>query len=210
MLRTLSLESFVDETASSSPAPGGGSVSGLAASLGAALTSMVCRLTIGKKKYAGVAAELEEVLARSEEVRRQALRLIDEDTDAFNAVMKAYALPKGTSAETEARAGAIQAATRQATLVPLKLMQLAFDGLALAAAAAEKGNSNSVSDAGVAALMLESACAGALLNVEINLRSITDPAFVEATRASALQISDEAAARASAIAANVRQRIEGS
>ncbi len=207
MLRTLPIESFVDETASSSPAPGGGSVSALAASLGAALTSMVCRLTIGKKKYADVQAEMESVLSRSEEIRGAAMRIIDEDTEAFNAVMKAYGLPKRTETEIRARTAAIEAATRQATLVPLKLMQLAFDALALAAAAAEKGNVNSISDAGVASLMLEAACAGALLNVEINLRSISDVPFVEATRASAQQINDQAAAKASAIAAKVRQRL---
>jgi len=172
------LNTFLDELASSSPAPGGGSVAALSGALGAALTSMVCHLTIGKKKYADVEPEIKKVLSQSEALRAQFTRLVDKDTEAFNKVMEAFGLPKESDAQRALRSAAIAEATKEATLVPLEVMKHCIDAIALAQEAASKGNANSVSDAGVSALMLHAACEGAALNVRINLNGLSDAEFV--------------------------------
>jgi formiminotetrahydrofolate cyclodeaminase len=188
MLTSLSVNDFLDEIASPSPAPGGGSVSALAATLGAALTSMVCYLTIGKKKYDDVQSEIEKVLKQSEELRAQFKAIIDEDTAAFNNVMSAYGLPKDAEEQKSKRTAEIQEAMKTATLVPLKLMEFCGEAMKLVKIIAERGNQNSLSDAGVAALMLNAGCEGAALNVFINLNGIQDKVFVEAKRAIASTI----------------------
>lgn len=172
------MRAFLDEVASSSPAPGGGSVAALAGALGAALTSMVCHLTVGKKKYADVEDEMKKVLEQSEHLRVQFTELIERDTMAFNKVMEAFALPKDTDPQKALRSAAIREATKEATLVPLEVMKHCIDALALARAVASHGNVNSVSDAGVAAYMLHGALESAALNVRINLNGLNDPEFV--------------------------------
>lgn len=172
------LNAFLDELASSSPAPGGGSVAALSGALGAALTAMVCNLTIGKKKYAEVESELKKILGQAEDLRRRFTELIDKDAEAFNKVMEAYGLPKDTDPQKALRSAAIKEATKEATLVPLEVMKHCIDALALAQEVASKGNVNSISDAGVSALMLHAACEGAALNVKINLSALNDPEFV--------------------------------
>lgn len=178
MLTQKTVEEFLNELASNSPAPGGGSVAALAGALGSALTAMVCNLTIGKKKYADVEEGIKKVLEKIDPLREQFTGLINKDTQAFNKVMEAYALPKEGDALKTIRSAAIQSATKEATLVPLEVMKICVDALALAKFVAEKGNSNSVSDAGVAALMLQAAAEGAALNVKINLAGINDIEFV--------------------------------
>ncbi len=178
MLTEKTFSKFLDDLASNSPAPGGGSVASLAGALGSALTTMVCNLTIGKKKYAAVEGDLKAILPGSEELRKQFTRLIEQDTDAFNKVMEAYGLPKDSDDQKALRNAAIQEATKEATLVPLEVMKHTIDAMALAAIVAEKGNVNSISDAGVSALMLHAACEGAALNVLINLNGIHDTDFV--------------------------------
>jgi formiminotetrahydrofolate cyclodeaminase len=172
------MNAFLDELASSSPAPGGGSVAALSGALGAALTSMVCHLTMGRKKYAEVEGDMKRVLEQSEQLRAQFTDLIDRDTMAFNKVMEAFGLPKETEPQKALRSVAITEATKEATLVPLEVMKHCIDGLALAQAVALKGNPNSLSDAGVSALMLHAALEGAALNVRINLNGLNDPEFV--------------------------------
>jgi formiminotetrahydrofolate cyclodeaminase len=174
-----SVTSFLDELASNSPAPGGGSVAALSGALGSALTSMVCRLTIGKKKYAGVETEMKAVLESSEKLRALFVRLVDDDTDAFNKVMEAYSLPKETDDQKVLRSAAIQAATKEATLVPLEVMKHGIDALALARSVAVSGNANSASDAGVSALLIGACIEAASLNVRINLAGISDTEFTE-------------------------------
>jgi len=178
MLREKTITKFLDELASNSPAPGGGSVAALSGALGAALTSMVCNLTIGKKKYLDVEAEMKSVVRQSEQLRQKFSALITSDTLAFNKVMEAFALPKESEDQKALRSAAIQAATKEAALVPLEVMKHVIDALALAKIVAGKGNVNSVSDAGVSALMLHAAAEGAALNVRINLISIGDADFV--------------------------------
>jgi methenyltetrahydrofolate cyclohydrolase len=173
-----SINAFLDELASPSPAPGGGSVAALSGALGAALTSMVCNLTIGKKKYADVEPEMKRLLGESEGLRAKFTDLIAKDTHAFNKVMEAFGLPRDSEAQKALRSAAIAEATKEATLVPLEVMKHGIDGLALALEAAAKGNTNSISDAGVSALMLHAACEGAALNVRINLNGLADAEFV--------------------------------
>jgi len=172
------LKMFLDDLASSTPAPGGGSVAALSGALGAALTSMVCNLTVGKKKYADVGADMKKILTQAEELRTTFTLLIDKDTLAFNKVMEAYGLPKETEPQKALRSAAIREATKEATLVPLEVMKHCIDALALAQEVASRGNANSISDAGVGALMLHAACEGAALNVRINLNSLDDSDFV--------------------------------
>jgi formiminotetrahydrofolate cyclodeaminase len=174
----LNVEAFVAEVASASPAPGGGSVAALSGAAGAALAAMVCRLTIGKKKYAAVEEEMKVLAAEADKIRSRFVALVDEDTAAFNKVMEAFGLPKETAAQQALRSAAIEEATKEAALVPLECMKHAIDGLAIAKTAAQKGNVNSASDAGVSALMLASALEGAALNVRINLASLRDAEFV--------------------------------
>ncbi len=178
MLIEKTVSAFLDELASRSPAPGGGSVAALAGAAGAALSSMVCNLTIGKNKYAAVEDEMKALLEKTENLRRQFTSLVDRDTEVFTRVMEAYGLPKENDDQKALRKAAIQAATKEAVLVPLTVMRHTVDALALTATIARKGNKNSVSDAGVSALMLQAACEGAALNVQINLQGIEDVEFV--------------------------------
>ena len=158
--------------------PGGGSVAALAGALGAALTAMVCNLTIGKKKYAAVEDEMKKILVQAEEMRALFTALIDKDTDAFNKVMEAFSLPKDTEPQKALRAAAIREATKEATNVPLEVMKHCIDALALTQQVAATGNVNSVSDAGVSAFMLHTAVEAAALNVRINLNNLNDSEFV--------------------------------
>jgi formiminotetrahydrofolate cyclodeaminase len=182
MLNSLSISKFLDETASNSPAPGGGSVSALAASLGAALASMVCRLTMKRDTNVTVQIELEKVLIRSEKLRAKFTALIDEDTKAFKKVIAAHRLPKDTTEQNAQRVAAIQAAYKKATIVPVLLLELCAQAVELLKIVGEKGNKNSLSDAGVAVLMLGAACEGAAMNIRINLANITDLSFLEANK----------------------------
>ncbi|MCU0453224.1 MAG: cyclodeaminase/cyclohydrolase family protein [Bacteroidetes bacterium] len=209
MLIHQTVSEFLDTTASSSPAPGGGSVSALAGALGAALTSMVCRLTIGKKKYAAVEADMQASLAQSEALRNQFLSLIDQDTAAFNGVMAAFGLPKETDEQRSARESAIHDATRQATLVPLELMRTLQRALPFTAIVAEKGNKNSASDAGVAALLIGSAARGAALNVYVNLSGLPENAFRRDTEQETRGLEQKIVTESDRIAATVRSSLTG-
>ena len=191
MLTESTVRDFVSELASNSPAPGGGSVAAIAGALGAALTSMVCNLTVGRKKYAAVQGELEGVLSASEKLRTAFLELVDEDATAFNKVMTALALPKETDEQKQRRSDAIARETKNATVVPLRVMELCEEAIRLTKTVAEKGNVNSISDAGVAALMIHAGCLGAKFNVHINLGSLTDQIFIQETSARAAQLSHQ-------------------
>lgn len=173
-----STDDFVNDVASASPAPGGGSVASLAGSLGAALTSMVSRLTVSKKKYKSVHDELSAILARSEALRQELTELIVKDKEAFDKVMEAFKLPKDSEAEVKARAVGIEEANKGAALVPLKVAEKSLEVLSLTKVVAEKGNVNSITDAGVAALCAKAGMDGAILNVRINIAGMDDKDFV--------------------------------
>ncbi|MBC7223717.1 MAG: cyclodeaminase/cyclohydrolase family protein [Anaerolineae bacterium] len=183
MLVDKTVRTFLDELASSAPAPGGGSVAALSGALGAALVSMVCNLTLGKKRYEAVQEEIAALLERSEALRHRLTELLDEDVRAYTAVSQAYKMPRETEEQKQARSEAIQQALKEATLVPLQVAEACVEVLDLCAPAAEKGNVNAVSDAGVAALAAETGLRSAALNVLINLGLIQDDAFVQEHRA---------------------------
>ena len=174
---------FLDELASSAPAPGGGSAAALSGALGAALVSMVCNLTLGKKAYADVQDDIEDLLAQSEALRKELTDLLEEDVKAYTAYSKAAKMPRQTEEQKAERATAMQAALKGATDVPLRIAEAAVKVMYLCRPAAEKGNVWAVSDAGVAVLLAEAALRSAALNVLINLGSLKDAEFVAERRA---------------------------
>ena len=173
----MKLHEVLDRFASDSATPGGGSAAALSGALGASLVSMVAGLSIGKKGYEAVEAKMREVLSRSEGLRERLTLLIEEDSEAFDKVMTAFRLPKVTEEEKEKRREAIQEATKHAAAVPLEVMKCSREALELAKTVALKGNKNSASDCGVAALELWTAIRGGDLNCLINLSSIKDNEF---------------------------------
>lgn len=200
---------FADRVASKEPAPGGGSVSASAGVLAAALCAMVCRLTIGRVKYQDVAAEMESTLAAAEEARKHLTRLVDEDSKAFDNLMVARKLPKDTEAEQEVRTKAMDEATKKAAEVPLEVMRTAMKVLQLARICAEKGNVNSVSDAGVAAKMAQTAIIGAGLNVKINLTGFSDESYRETSLTQMRELEASAAGLTDEVLQIVHTKIEG-
>lgn len=184
----MTLDQFLEELASSAPVPGGGSGSALGGALAAGLLSMVCNLTIGKKGYEAVDAEMRKILAKSEEIRVTLPDLLQEDTEVYSAVMDAYRLPRKSAEEKAAREATLQRALREAAEVPLKVAKLCGEIVELCLPAAQKGNKWAVSDAGVAVLLAEASMRGALLNVEINLASISDAEYVSKMRAEIEQL----------------------
>jgi len=173
---------FIEEVASERPVPGGGSVAATSGAMSAALLSMVCRLTIGKRKYQEVEGELKEVLQTVGRLKEELKELVVKDAESYQRVMDARKLTRHTEIEEKRRDGAIQEATKQAASIPLKVMEKSLEVLKLSQTVAEKGNVNAVSDAGVAALMAKAAILGAGYNVKINLGSIEDENFVEQTK----------------------------
>lgn len=183
MLTEKPVTTFLDELASSAPAPGGGSVAALSGALGAALISMVCNLTVGKKKYADVQEDVEALLEKSEALRKELVELLEADVKVYTEVSKAMKMPRATDEEKAARTAAMQKALKAATDVPMQVAEACVEVMDLCQPAAEKGNVNAVSDAGVAVLMAEAGLRSAALNVLINLAWIKDEAFVTENRA---------------------------
>ncbi len=181
------LSGFVEAVASSAPMPGGGSVVAHVGALGAALAEMVAGLTIGRKKYVAVEGEMKELAARAVTLGARLAALVKEDSDSYALVSAAYKLQKETPVQVAARDAAIQAALMKAAAVPLETARACVAVAKLAASCAQNGNTNAVSDAGVAALLAEAACKGAAYNVRINVSSMSDP---HAGR----ELADEAAA----------------
>jgi formiminotetrahydrofolate cyclodeaminase len=174
------IEEFLDALASQAATPGGGGAAAIIGAMGAALVSMVCNLTIGKKKYAEVEADMKDVLVKAEALRQRLTGMIEDDAKAFDAVMGAYGMPKETDADKAARDQAIQEALKLATDVPLACARAAREVIDLAEAASDKGNLNVISDAGVGVLAAYAALRSAALNVWTNARMITDRTFAEA------------------------------
>lgn len=178
MLVTMTIQQFLSELAKGTATPGGGSAAGLAGAQGAALLSMVCNLTIGRKKYAEVEAEMEAALDKAERLRLRLVELMDEDTRAFDGVMAAYRLPKDTPEQKAARSAAIQAGLKEATRTPMETLDACVAVLELAPQVVSKGNPNVISDGGAGILAAHAGVMTAALNVRINLNAIKDEAFV--------------------------------
>jgi formiminotetrahydrofolate cyclodeaminase len=179
MTTNSSIVTFLDDLASERPTPGGGGAAAVCGAIGAALVSMVANLTIGKKNYEAVWEDLEAVNAKAEALRAELTGAIEADAVAFNSVMAAYGLPRATEEEKAKRAASIQAALKDATLAPLRAVRACFEVIRLSAAAAEKGNLNVISDAGVAALAANAGLRSAALNVFVNAKAIKDRDFAE-------------------------------
>jgi formiminotetrahydrofolate cyclodeaminase len=179
-IKDISLETFFNELASKAPTPGGGSAAAVMGVQSAALTSMVCNLTIGKPKYAEVEADMQALLEKSEALRVKLAGMIKDDIDVFNRLMTTYGLPKETDMQKTARSAAIQQVLKEATEVPLDCARACREAIDLSRIAAEKGNSGVISDAGVAAMAGYAALKSAALNVYINAGSLKDRAFAEA------------------------------
>lgn len=190
-LSNMSLKAFADETASESPAPGGGSIAAYLGSLGAALATMVANLSSHKKGWDARWEEFSDWAEKGQMLKDVLLKKVDEDTAAFNAIMQAMQLPKSSDAEKAARKAALQAATLQAIEVPLSTMRLSVQSFEVIKAMAEIGNPNSVSDAGVGALCARAAVKGAYLNVKININGFEDKEYLEKTLAEANKLSEQ-------------------
>jgi glutamate formiminotransferase/formiminotetrahydrofolate cyclodeaminase len=191
-LVNLSLQAFANETASESPAPGGGSIAAYMGSLGISLATMVANLSAHKKGWDKRWKEFSAWAEKGQNIKDELLYLVDEDTNAFNKIMEAFSLPKSSEQEVKTRSEAIQNATKFATEVPLKTMILAYSSFPIIKAMAEIGNPNSISDAGVGALCARSAVIGAYMNVRINAAELKDEAFKKEILAKAEKIKNDA------------------
>jgi len=200
----VSLSGFVASVASSAPVPGGGSVVAHVGALGAALAQMVAGLTVGRKKYAAVDAEMRDVALEAAALVTELTALVERDAQSYTAVSEAYKLPKSTDDETAQRKAAITDALLGAAAVPLETAQACVRVCEFAAMVAAKGNTNAVSDAGVAALLAEAACRGAAYNVRINVASLDDPARGQTLARDAAAL----VARASSFATQATQSVE--
>jgi glutamate formiminotransferase/formiminotetrahydrofolate cyclodeaminase len=176
----MNLIAFADETASESPAPGGGSISAYVGALGISLATMVANLSSHKTGWDARWKEFSDWAEKGQQIKDSLLNLVDEDTNAFNKIMNAFGLPKSTDSEKAARTLAIQEATKFAIEIPFKVMELSLQSMEIIKAMAEIGNPNSVSDAGVGALCARSAVMGAFMNVRINASGYSDKSYVDA------------------------------
>jgi len=179
MLANDKITEYLDKAAAGTAVPGGGSVAALNAALAAGLTEMVANLTIGKKKYAAVEAEMTALVEKASQLREKLTAAIDRDADAYTEVMEAYRLAKTTDEEKALRKQKVQKATKHAALVPLEVARDALAVIGLASQAILKGNKNAASDGAVAAMNARTAALAAIYNVRINLGSIDDQSFVE-------------------------------
>lgn len=203
----LSCKNFAEETASESPAPGGGSISAYMGVLAASLGTMVANLSAHKPGWDERWEEFSDWAEKGQQLKTELLNLVDEDTQAFNRIMDAFGMPKSSDQEKQARTEAIQQATRYAIEIPFKIMQVSIKTFELLLAMVENGNPNSVTDAGVGALAARSAVRGAYLNVRINGAGLNDKAFVESVIAEGKDIEQQAIAAEENIIKLVNQKI---
>ena len=203
----MTLSDFADETASESPAPGGGSISAYVGALGISLATMVANLSSHKKGWDARWDEFSAWAEKGQKIKDELTKLVDLDTAAFNKIMSAFNLPKGTDEEKAARKQAIQDATKYAIEVPFKVMELSHESLTIIKAMAEIGNPNSVSDAGVGALCARSAVMGAFMNVRINASGFDDKAFVSEIIAKGKDIENKTIALETEILKTVNDKI---
>ncbi len=200
------LADFLSSLASEAPTPGGGTAAAIAGAMGAALTEMVVSLTLAREKYAAAHASVRPIGEAAQAARTQFLALAREDADAYDDVVTARRLPKETEAEKTQRNEAIAVANRRATEVPMRTAQLALKLLATLPELVEVGNPNAASDAGSAALLLEAAAEGALLNVGINLPGVSDPPFVSRMQRETTDLQENAQRLRSHVVGAVRKK----
>jgi glutamate formiminotransferase/formiminotetrahydrofolate cyclodeaminase len=204
----LNLKAFMNETASDSPAPGGGSVSAYIGALGAALGTMVANLSSHKRGWDDQWKEFSDFAEKGKTIQNSLLQMVDEDTFAFNRLMEAYSLPKKSEEEKNIREIVIRDATKNAITVPLRVMEIAYPGFELIRDMVEKGNPNSLSDAGVGALALRSCIKGAFLNVRINASGLSDKSFVTGAITKGEDLESKAEAAEEAILKTINSKIK--
>jgi glutamate formiminotransferase/formiminotetrahydrofolate cyclodeaminase len=204
----LDLQGFADETASESVAPGGGSVSAYVGALGVSLGTMVANLSSHKRGWDERWEDFSKWAEKGQAIKDELIFLVDEDTRAFNRIMEAFGLPKGTEEEKKARKEAIQAATKYAIEIPYQVMETAYKALEVIEAMVEKGNPTSVTDAGVGALCVRTAVIGAYLNVKVNAMDLEDKAFVSQILEQANEIQLAARHKEDEIVKLVAKRLE--
>jgi formiminotetrahydrofolate cyclodeaminase len=209
MVKEQAIGPFLDALASKASTPGGGSAAAIMGAMGAALVSMVGNLTIGKQKYADVEADMETMVAHAEGLRESLTEAVKADIQVFAAVMAAYGLPKDRDEQKAARSATLQQALKEATDVPLDCARLCAEVIALSRTAAEKGNSNVASDAGVAVLAAHAALRSAALNVYINVGSIKDADFVSDRLATLEALMDANAAATEEVYGKVKAALGG-
>jgi formiminotetrahydrofolate cyclodeaminase len=202
-----SVEKFLDDLASGQPTPGGGSAAAIMGAMGAALVSMVCNVTIGKKGYEGVEAEMRAILQESERVRRRLSAMVAEDIAAFDSILAAYKMPKITDDDKATRGAAIQAGLRRATETPLECARVCAEVIALSRRASEQGYLNVISDGGVGVLAGFTALRSAALNVYINAPALKDRAFADASVAELEKLLAHGAAESEAVYQIVRRKL---
>lgn len=207
MIKNKPVQLFLDELAGKASTPGGGSAAAIMAAMGAALVSMVGNFTVGRKNYEDVQEEMQALLDQSEALRQRATEMIEADVEAFDQVMAAYGLPRETDEEKTARSATIQEALKTATDVPLECARLSAEVIALCKPMAEKGNTNVISDAGVAVLAAQAALRSAALNVYINIGSIKDEDFAGDRREQLEALLDGSAAATEEVYALVKSKL---
>jgi methenyltetrahydrofolate cyclohydrolase len=203
----VSVEKFLDDLASRNPTPGGGSAAAIMGAMGAALVSMVCNVTLGKKGYEGVEAEMRAVLHESEKVRRRLAEMVAEDIAAFDSILAAYKMPKTSDDEKAARAAAIQVGLRRATEVPLDCARVCAEVIALSRRASEHGYLNVISDGGVGVLAGFTGLRSAALNVYINAPALEDRIFAERATAELEKLVAHCSAESEAVYKIVRDKL---
>lgn len=191
-LAELSVNEFVNVLWSDAPAPGGGSASALAGSVGIGLAGMVAHLTVGKEKYKDNEEVMKEIIKESNKIKILMLELIDKDTEAFNSVTAVFKMPKDTEEEKATRKAAMQEALKLSVKVPFEVMEKSLNSLEVAEKALAGFNANAASDLGVGALNLKSSVQGAWLNVLINLSGINDDEFVKEYKQKGSEIIEKA------------------
>ena len=202
----LPLERFLEELASQSPTPGGGTAAAVAGGIGASLVEMVAALTLSKEKFAAVHETVRPIAEGARAAHSEFLRLANEDAQAYDVVVAARRLPKETAEEKETRNKAIDAANRRATEIPMQTAQVAVRLLSALPELVEKGNPAAASDAGSAVLLLEAATVAALLNVGINLSGATDPDFMARMNRQTAELNEQSLRLRSQILQAVRKR----
>lgn len=207
MITQRPLELFLDELASGAPTPGGGSAAAIIGAMGAALISMVCNVTIGKKGHEDVESEMKSVRDESEKLRLRLTSMVAEDIAAFDGLMAAYRLPKVTEEDKSRRTAAIQLSLRAATDTPLACARACAEVVALSRRAGEKGYAGVISDAGVGVLAANTALRSAALNVYINAPSLKDRDFATAATAELEQLLDTCARESELVFELVRSRL---
>ena len=201
-------DEFVEVLATKAPVPGGGGASALVGAVGTALGNMVGSLTVGKKKYADVEAEIRTLQAKSDALQRELLNLIEKDAEVFEPLSKAYGLPKDTEEEKAEKARVMEAALKEACSVPMEIMEKCCEAIEGIEIYAQKGSVIAISDAGVGAAFLKAALEGASLNVYINTKSMQDREYADALNEKADKMLEEYTKRAEAVFESVKARLK--